>query len=56
MKKCKTCRQFLWISYLVMGLPFQKRAKPFKEANDCADLIPFSVALKIWREIQKEMR
>jgi len=47
MRRCKTCGGHLWIIYFLIGFPFQKRVKRFRDAEDCIDLLP-----KNWQSLR----
>ena len=53
MKRCNTCNIPLFLAYLIMGLPFRKRAKKYKDSINCIHLILYKIDRKI-RENAKE--
>lgn len=38
--KCRTCGIPLWLAWLLMGRPWQRRQQRFSDAGDCIDLLP----------------
>lgn len=50
LKRCKTCGCYLIFSFLVIGFPWTKRVKRFKEAVDCIDLLPIKIVEKFKKE------
>ena len=54
MKRCATCNIPLCWAYLVMGLPFRKRAKKYKDATNCIDLILYKTDRKIRDEAREQ--
>lgn len=40
MRKCPTCGAPLWLAWLLMGKPWEKRWRRFRDAVDCIDVLP----------------
>ena len=40
-RKCQTCGIPLWIAWLLMGKPWQRRERRLVDAIDCIDVLPF---------------
>lgn len=54
MRKCQTCGMPLWMVWLTLGWPFQKRVKAFRDAEDCIDLLPRKLCDMIRAEARAE--
>ena len=39
LKRCDTCGLPLWISWILMGRPWRKRIRAFREAHNCTELL-----------------
>lgn len=54
MRRCRTCGMPIWKAWLMLGWPFQRRAKAFKDAEDCVDLLPRRLCEMIRAEARAE--
>jgi hypothetical protein len=39
MRRCRTCGTHLWMVWLIFALPWTKRVRKFKDAEDCIHLM-----------------
>ena len=51
--RCNTCGAPLWFAYFLMGMPFTKRVKKYKDARDCVDLLTLKTSQEIRRGMSK---
>jgi len=56
MKRCRTCGIHLWLSYLIMGLPFQTRVAPYDIAKNCTDLMTYKKSMQLYAEARQEVQ